>query len=165
MCSTLDDEDDAIGPKLLADIRQILDDRGVDRIFSDDIVTALKDIEDHPWADWGRGKGLSQNGLARLLRPYKIHSKTIRIGDDRRKGYDRKNLEDAFKRYLVPIPPISTVTPCQTNDFNNLDNEQSVTSADGVTDEKQYKHLDLFDCHDVTDEIGDSGGKNREEVF
>ena len=37
---------------------------------------------------------------------------------------------------------------------DDIDDIQSVTDKNGVTDEKQYKHLKLHNCYDVTDEKG-----------
>jgi len=159
MSKMISGEDDNIGVMLLEDIKEIFGSR--ERIFSYDLAEALREKEDRPWDDWNRGKGLKQNGLANLLKPFGIKSKTMRIADDRKKGYELERLQDAFDRYLsshTPIPPISTVTPRQVNDINNLDKKQSVTNRDDVTDGKQAKQLKIQGCHDVTDEKGDTGG-------
>jgi hypothetical protein len=79
--------DDAIGTKLLSDIRVIFQEDLAERIFSKDLVESLKELSESPWADWNRGKGLSTNGLSRLLKPFGIQPKTIRIDLDRYKGY------------------------------------------------------------------------------
>jgi len=152
MLGMLDGTDESIGPKLLKDIREIFDSHMGERIFSDELTEALVDKKESPWCDWNRGKGLTQNGLARLLNPFSIFSKTIRINDKRRKGYSIECFEDAFKRYIPPIPSISTVTTGQPNNINKIDENQTVTSNNDVTDEKRHKQLKLLNCHDVTDE-------------
>jgi len=161
MLGMLDGTDDSIGPKLLKDIQDIFESQSVERIFSDDLVEALTDRKESPWCDWNRGKGLSQNGLARLLKPFEIHSKTMRIGENRRKGYELISFNDAFKRYIPLIPPISTVTAGQTNNNNGLDANQSVTEKNDVTDGKQPNLLKLNNCHSVTDEKGETKGIER----
>ncbi len=98
--------DDSIGPKLLKDIQDIFKSQSIERIFSDALVEALTDKKESPWCDWNRGKGLTQNGLARLLKPFDVRSKTMRIDEDRRKGYELSSFNDAFKRY-IPLPPPS----------------------------------------------------------
>ncbi len=45
--------------------------------------------------------------LARLLRRFGVTSTTIRIGDERAKGYKRADFEDAFVRYGPFSPPES----------------------------------------------------------
>ena len=149
-------EDDNISSILLEDIRDIFKHNEGDRIFSDDLIEALKNMADRPWPDWSRGKGLTQNGLARLLKPFSVKSKTMRIGEDRRKGYELSGFTDAFKRYIPLMPPVSSVTPCQPNNINELDANQSVTDKNDVTDKKQDNLSNLNDCHTVTDEKGDT---------
>ena len=152
MLGMLDGTDESIGPKLLKDIQDIF--KSHQRIFSDDLVEALTDKKESPWCDWNRGRGLTQNGLARLLKPFGIYSKTMRIGEGRRNGYSLDRFEDAFKRYIPLIPPISTVTTGQLNNINKIDENQTVTSNNDVTDEKQLNLLESFNCQSVTDEKG-----------
>jgi len=152
MLGMLNGTDDSIGPKLLRDIQDIF--KSHQRIFSDDLVEALKDKKESPWCDWNHGKGLTQNGLARLLKPFGIYSKTMRIGEKRRSGYSLDRFKDAFKRYISLIPPISSVTTGQPNNIKEIDQIQTMTRSDDVTDDKQLKLLDSFNCHSVTDERG-----------
>jgi putative DNA primase/helicase len=168
MLGMVDSADDSIGPKLLRDIQEVFQSHPGERVFSEDLVEALKDKKESPWVDWNRGKGLTQNGLARLLKPFGVHSKTMRIAEDRKKGYELDGFKDAFQRYipsLSPITPISSVTPRQTNNNNGLDANQTVTRKNDVTDKKQDNQLNLFDCHTVTDEKGGMGkGKENTDM-
>jgi hypothetical protein len=153
-------DDDAISTKLLFDIQSIFENSFVQQIPSSELVEKLQGLQESPWDDWNRGRGLKANGLARLLKPFNIKPKTIRINTKATaKGYTLKSFEDAFKRY---IPRKSTVTPSQTNDFNNLDENQNVTPDLNVTDRKRDNQLNLFDCNVVTDELesirGNKGG-------
>lgn len=59
------------------------------------------------------------------------------------------SFQDAFDRY---IPYTPSVTSCQSNKFNNLDENQNVT-LDDVTDEKCDNKLNLFNSHEVTNGI------------
>ena len=79
-------DDEAIGSKLLGDIKGVFEAGNLGRIFSNDLVEALKDLPESPWADWSRGKGLTTNWLGRLLKPFGVKSKTMRIDDNRFKG-------------------------------------------------------------------------------
>lgn len=163
MLGMLDGTDDSIGPKLLYDIQDIFEFHPEERIFSDDLVEALTDKKESPWCDWNRGKGLTQNGLARLLKPFSVRSKTMRIGENLKKGYELSSFNDAFKRYIPLILPVSSVTPLQDNNINELSQKQNVTDKNDVTDEKQDKQLKLQDCYAVTDENPIYGDK--EKVF
>jgi 5S rRNA maturation endonuclease (ribonuclease M5) len=94
---------------LLGDIRDTFAKRAAnavdpaDRIPSGDLVEALVGIEGRPWAELGRSrKPLTQNRLARLLKPLLIAPDNIRIGDKVPKGYLLERFKDAFLRYLGP---------------------------------------------------------------
>ena len=50
----------------------------------------------------------------------------MRIGDKQRKGYSIECFEDAFKRYIPLIPPVSSVPMYQCNNINDLDEKQGV---------------------------------------
>jgi len=152
MLGMLDGTDESIGPKLLRDIQDIF--KSHQRIFSDDLVIALTAKKESPWCDWSRGKGLTQNGLARLLKPFSVMSKNMRIGDKQRKGYSVECFEDAFKRYIPLIPPVSSVPTYQYNNINELDQKQSVPEKNVGTDEKQLKLLKSHNWYVGTDEKG-----------
>lgn len=100
--TTGDDENESNGVTLLADLREMFN--GEDRLLSVDIVEHLARREDRPWPEWSNGKPMTQRQLAKLLRPFGIQPKTIRTGDERAKGYERSQFEDAFSRYLPPSP-------------------------------------------------------------
>jgi hypothetical protein len=166
MMKMLDVSEDEISQMLLEDIQEIFNSNVAERMFSDDLVEALKEKSERPWCDWNRGKGLTQNGLARLLKPFGVKSKTIRIDENLKKGYELDNLRDAFKRYIFTLPTepfISIVTTLQTNNNKNLDEKQNVTDNNSVTDEIQHNLLNPYDCYDVTDKNPISEGK--EKVF
>jgi putative DNA primase/helicase len=85
---------------LLADVRAIFTDRITDRMRSADLVAALVAIEGRPWAEWKRDKAITQNGLARMLKPFGIAPDSVRMGDETPKGYQLAHFADAFARYL-----------------------------------------------------------------
>jgi len=144
---------------ILADIKEVFDNRGVKKIFSQDLVDDLINLEDRPWCEWKRGNPITKNSLARLLKPYKIKSKSIRIGpEDRLKGYSHESFKDAFNRYLPPDPPFQSVTTGQTNDTNALSQISKRDTKENVTFQKSLKPAPSNDCHVVTDENRDKGG-------
>jgi putative DNA primase/helicase len=103
------DHDQSVRVTLLADIRAIFAERGVDRLASADLVGELVAIEGRPWAEWKAGKPITPSALARLLAPFGIKPETHRIGDRTQKGYLHIQFEDAFARYL----PEATATAQQ----------------------------------------------------
>jgi hypothetical protein len=96
--------DESLGVRLLADLRRVFDDRDVDRLATADLLDALRADDEAPWQSYGRGdKPLAPSGLARLLRPFEVRPRTVRLDDGTTpKGYLRASLEDAWTRYLPP---------------------------------------------------------------
>jgi hypothetical protein len=91
--------------RLLAAIKNVFDERGIDAVSSADLVAALTADETAEWTDWRAGKPISQAQLATVLggrggfgipvtRPY--------IEGKQRRGYERKSFDDAWERYLPP---------------------------------------------------------------
>jgi hypothetical protein len=111
LCAHRVDEDP--GVLVLIHIRMVFDARGVDRISSAVLIGGLLEIEDAHWGDW-RGplddrpsRKLSQDELARLVRPFGIRPKSVwpvrrRPGDKSAKGYYRWRFEDAWASYCPP---------------------------------------------------------------
>jgi uncharacterized protein DUF3631 len=90
---------------LLGDIRDVfgklVSDK--DRISSAHLIEGLVEIMPRPWAEYGRsGKPLTQNKLARLLKPLGIAPQKVRIGSEISNGYQRHQFEEAWKRFLSP---------------------------------------------------------------
>jgi putative DNA primase/helicase len=102
----------SIGVRLLADIKRIFDEDGCDCILSATLVVRLKEDVEQPWADWNKGKGLTQNSLAVLLGGgggrgrasrggFGIRSDTVHPSPSvQGKGYKRSQFEDVWSRYL-----------------------------------------------------------------
>jgi Protein of unknown function (DUF3631) len=102
-------EDESRRPLALADIRVAFEVKQTDRLASEDLVEFMASLEDRPWAEYRRDKPISKAQLARLLKPLKISSGSVRLPDGRTpKGYHRSQFEDAFARYL---PSQNATTP------------------------------------------------------
>lgn len=97
------DAEASLGLRLLADIRDLLDQWTVSFISSSDLVKALRGIEDGPWLD----TDLTMNALARKLKPYGVRPRPNAAKTAR--GYHRADFDDAFTRYL----PSETVQPSE----------------------------------------------------
>jgi hypothetical protein len=107
-------EDDSLGVLLLADVKAVFDGAGADRLSSAVLVAALNDLAESPWSEWNKGKGLTQNRLAALLRRFEVRSRTVRLDDETTpKGYLREQFADGWNRYLAPAPPSGNATPPQ----------------------------------------------------
>jgi putative DNA primase/helicase len=141
----------------LAAIRAIFG--GSERMFSEDIARELHGIEGGPWAEWGKsGKPISQNALARLLRP--ITPEQIRIGYESKKGYERAKFQDAFDRYLPPEPETCPSQPKHRNKCDEIrtpDAFATETAKNGVSDGKCKKPNNDGLCFGVSDGKGGDG--------
>lgn len=126
-------EDDSLSTQVLRDIQAIFDAKGP-RIKSADLLASLHEIEESPWGD-RNGKPLSAHGLARLLRPYRIRSMTVKIDGDVVRGYKAEQFTDAFARVLdakgvTPVTPVTSDFPSQARgDAGNAGNGEEPESA------------------------------------
>jgi hypothetical protein len=109
------DEDAAV--TLLNHIRIVFDARGLDRLPSKALVAALIELDeaDGMWREW-RGRKLTQNGLAVLLKPFGIHPRPTwaprRTSNSRPfRGYWREDFTRAWRKYCDEgaTPPRSSL--------------------------------------------------------
>lgn len=89
-----DDEEQSTSIQLLADIRQVFDDKRGPFLASTELARALCAITDSPWSDFG----LTPSRLAFRLRDYQIKPTRDATGSFR--GYRLMDFRDAFDRYL-----------------------------------------------------------------
>jgi putative DNA primase/helicase len=156
-----DGSEDAAGVLMLADIRAIFEDRGVDRITSADLVEALHVMEDRPWPEWRQGKPITTRQVARLLNPFDISPRVIRTGTGTPRGYVLDAFFDAFASYL----PHRSATVQQVNDTNGYSEISSATLKERVADKNLLKPLENNECCTVADENPQNAGlaKNTAE--
>ena len=102
-----------IGTELLSDIQEVFEEKQLDRISTAELIKALCADDEKPWATYNRGLPIKPRQISNKLKGYDIKSKTVRIGYDTAKGFEKSQLEDAFFRY-IPSPPAVSVTPSQT---------------------------------------------------
>jgi putative DNA primase/helicase len=149
-----DSEAQGLGVMLLTDIRQVFAGEWpppaenqrplpVERIFSKELVQLLGEMEERPWAEAQRGKPMNERWMARQLAHFDIHSKTLRIGDKRAKGYESSHFTRAFERYVCE--------PAESNrdsvTYEGKPNFSSVTAASIVTDEICLATEGMSRCH------------------
>jgi hypothetical protein len=138
-------DDQSIRTQLLADIQTIFQQRGVDRLSSQELVTALTNLEDRPWPEWKNGKAITATALARLLAPLAITPGTKRLHDSTAKGYYFADFEDAFTRYLS-----AAVTSSQPNIASTFGTTAGVTNQQGVTAQSDQNPQENNECDAVT---------------
>ena len=97
----------SLGVRLLGDIRKVF--MPEDRLSTTDLIKRLIALDEAPWGDL-RGKPLTPNNLARLLKAFQVISKNVRIVGSVLKGYTRESFADPWSRYLTPPQELSSPT-------------------------------------------------------
>ncbi len=135
LCAGAGTDELSVGVMLLADLRDMFKHRQVDRLPTDDILRTLTTRDDRPWPEWRRGQPLTARGLAKLLGPFRVRPRSIRLRDGSTpKGYVLDDLQDAFDRYLDPDPPDPSATPPHAASEADSRVSGSATDRDGVAD-------------------------------
>jgi putative DNA primase/helicase len=103
------DTDGAANVELLQDIRKAFGD--ADAIRSADLVESLTADPERPWAEYNRGKPITQRQLARLLGGFHIISTNVRLLGQQGKGYRRSDFEGVWEAYCPGQNPSSRSDP------------------------------------------------------
>ncbi|MCH8166473.1 MAG: DUF3631 domain-containing protein [Proteobacteria bacterium] len=140
--------EESTGVMVLRDVMEVFAERGADRLQSAGLVAALVEMEDRPWPEWRHGKAMTAASLARLLKPFGVRPRKLRLGGHTLNGYQRREIEAAHIRYC-PTPPVQSGTPEQVNENNDLAAFQSGTSAPNVPVSKVVNPLKNNDCSGV----------------
>jgi Protein of unknown function (DUF3631) len=90
------------GVALLQDIKTMFEASTLDYLTSKTIIERLTADPEKPWAEWSRGKPITEKGVAGLLHEYRIISRTVGPKGSTAKGYRRADFEDGWERYLPP---------------------------------------------------------------
>ena len=144
-------DDDSIGVRLLADVRGVFEALAADRVSTADLLAHLHGLDEAPWVEW-YGKPLTARGLSKLLDPYRVRSRTVRLDDGgTAKGYKRERFEDAWKRYLpATTAPIrhNVTTRTGAGIEPETDPSQDGVVTDGEEDENPHAERDVTDVTD-----------------
>jgi len=85
---------------LLLDIFTLFTIDKIDRMFTYTLLAGLNSCGSRPWKEPLKGKEATDLWLAQQLRPYGVKSRTMRIGEQRAKGYLEADFMDVFRRYI-----------------------------------------------------------------
>jgi Protein of unknown function (DUF3631) len=102
------------GVELLADIKTMFDCSTLDYLTSKAILQGLTADPEKRWAEWSRGKPITEKGVASLLHEYGIFSRDVGSEDRRVKGYRTADFADAWERLLPEkenTPSVSNILP------------------------------------------------------
>lgn len=93
----------SIAAQLLADINIIFRTKNVSKLRTTSLLSALCADADKPWATFCNGRSISARRLSSILSEFRtgIHSKDIRFKAGVFKGYYRKTIAEACRRFNV----------------------------------------------------------------
>jgi putative DNA primase/helicase len=124
-------QEDGDGVLLLGDIHDLFVCDGTDRLTSDRIVQALKEMEERPWPEFRHGQPITARQAARLLKPFDISPKVIKLTPGHTaRGYHHDDFEDAFDRYLASasaLEGVTDVTSLEKGTFLDVTADEAVT--------------------------------------
>jgi putative DNA primase/helicase len=145
---------------LLGDARDVFDGltSDTDRISSAHLIEKLCEIVPRPWGEYGkRKKPLTQNQLARLLKPLGIVPQVLRIGAETPSGYFRHQFKEAWERFLSPTGKFKPQHLNKCDEIRTSDAFQSSTAETDVEVVKCEKSNNDGPCLGVEVEKGDLG--------
>jgi hypothetical protein len=151
-------EDESTGVQLLSDIRDVFGDR--DRMTSADLLGVLHGLDEAPWGEWF-GKPLSSRALAKLLKPYAISSRVIRLDEKTPRGFLREQFEPAWARYLP------SKTQQRHNPHSKAENGELKSATEGamLRIENRRNPAPQEGCGGVADRDPQEGGGTGSEVL
>ena len=132
---------ESIGAKLLKDIMSIFNRRNAERLASSEITRELNKMEGRPWPEWNRGREMSPNSLARVLKRYKIEPKQMKINGCNVRGYMKSDIERAYEIYANDLPDPRCYTATFDKNNNNF-NELGVEVEEEGSTIKRYSEGD-----------------------
>jgi hypothetical protein len=102
------------GVRLLADLFEIFGSE--EALSTKDIIDRLIELPESPWADFCRGKPISERQLADRLKAYQVKPGRIRLsGDQRFRGYHAAELADPWLRYCALSKGTCPTRPIRPN--------------------------------------------------
>jgi putative DNA primase/helicase len=159
-------ESDGLRVELLRDIREVLQEWEHTNIFSQDLTDSLCRMPDRPWHELNRGKDISSTWLAKQLKTFRIISKSVRVGDDSKKGYRVADFEDAFERYLDPDTDLDVLKRHSVTEPINIDESKELETShanecDGAKSHEKPVNIDV--CRrDVSN--AENGNRHKSET-
>ena len=110
--SGTEEEEPTIGEQLLTDTLEAFNSlNGVaERLPTAELIIALCNDLEKPWATWNRGKNINAYQLSKRLKPFRIRPVDIRFSHGVRKGYFQADFRDAVGRYTQQQPATEATT-------------------------------------------------------
>lgn len=156
--TTAREDSESLGIRLLRDIKSVFGEGGKDRLSTSTLLEKLHEADEAPWGSL-RGEPLDARGLARLLKPYGVQPKQLRIDEDKVRGYRRGVFKDAWERYLCDTPEesvqaVQAVHPADRAESDVPDTPRVPDSENYPVHENPHTNGDVPDVPDVPPDPG-----------
>lgn len=123
----------SIGVELLHDIKEVFDEKGITKISTADLITALCGDDEKPWATYNRGKQISPRQVSNKLSGYGIKSINVRLGVVVKKGFELEQFGESFHRYLFGNNPHNVADKELRSGSENLSATPQATAGAGCS--------------------------------
>ena len=166
-------DDDGDGVLLLHALKHLF--REESALPSDTIVKKLNEDAELPFSGYRKEAGINARGLSRLLKPFGIKSKGIRVGPETPKGYKSADFAEVWERYpsepnkgvASGDPPrggflsaTSATTAPQSQKPGAFDPPQTANVADRESAAIPHSKADVADVAEQNGQPGLSGHAN-----
>lgn len=148
-----DDDDEPMSVALLSDMMELFAEHG-DRLQSADVVAWLTEMEDRPWCEWRHGRPATARSVAKLLKPFGIVPRNMKLGSGSvARGYFKTDVEAAFQRYgSLSATPLPRCSESENPNIDPLPEAAGSGCKTGIS--QQYQ-----DGSGVADKTPQSGGE------
>lgn len=158
----LEGEAPSADAELLADIKTVFTDKHASKLFGEELLTALLADEEAPWATWNRGRAMTRRQLTARLEGFGIKSKDVRIGLGVKKGFERADFDEVWKRYLPTGTPDRCATSLQPSNHKTFSECKNATASAIVAGKNDLKPSNKQACSLVADQKGGPAEDNAE---
>jgi len=136
-----EDDETGKGEILIRDIQRIFKDEGnPEHIESQRLTDLLNELEESPWGDYSKGKGISKIKLSYMLKPFGIKPKQFwDQSQGKARGYHLESFKETFSRYISPKDSVDPVESNKTNDLGVV----SSRYERGNTKTTRYENKDV----------------------
>jgi putative DNA primase/helicase len=129
-----EDDESALSIALLQDIKTHFEASTLDHVSTKNLLSHLTADAEKPWAEYSHGRPITDKHVAQLLREFKIRSRNVGPEGKQSKGYQKKDFEDAWGRYLIHTPPeggpdLPSSRPAPCEDYEKDPNLPSRTAV------------------------------------
>lgn len=119
---------DKVATRLLVDLRTVFGDH--DKLHTETVLEALHKLDDAGWNDYF-GRPFGSRDLSKILKPYGVAPRDVKVDGTNKKGYLRDELWDVWQRYLPQHPP----TQSKSGDPSATSATSATPQVNAVADE------------------------------